>query len=122
MFLPTIQDFAFVLILLCFDRSEYITIVSIMICMMAWDFVIGVLFGIVVSCEHCLWNSERGWNANMSLNFHGFFFMIQNSQMWSIHAIHTGDTTMSAIHRPSLQQAYIQEVSKQTTILCLHGV
>ena len=36
-----------------FDRSEYITIVSIMICMTAWDFVIGVLFGIVVSCKHC---------------------------------------------------------------------
>lgn len=32
-------------------RSEYITIVSIMICMTIWDFVIGVLFGIVVSCE-----------------------------------------------------------------------
>ena len=39
---------------LYFNRSEYITIVSIMICMTAWDFVIGVLFGIVVSCEHCL--------------------------------------------------------------------
>ena len=44
---------SFVLILLHFIRSEYITIVSIMICMTAWDFVIGVLFGIVVSCEHC---------------------------------------------------------------------
>lgn len=33
------------------DRSEYITIVSIMVCMTVWDFVIGVLFGIVVSCE-----------------------------------------------------------------------
>ena len=44
----------FVLKLLYFIRSEYITIVSIMICMTAWDFVIGVLFGIVVSCEHCL--------------------------------------------------------------------
>ena len=34
-------------------RSEYVTIVSIMVCMTAWDFVIGVLFGIVVSCKHC---------------------------------------------------------------------
>lgn len=33
------------------NRSEYITIASIMICMTIWDFVIGVLFGIVVSCE-----------------------------------------------------------------------
>ena len=33
------------------SRTEYITIVSIMICMTLWDFVVGVLFGIVVSCE-----------------------------------------------------------------------
>jgi SulP family sulfate permease len=45
--------FCFVLMFLYFNRSEYITILSIMICMTAWDFVIGVLFGIVVSCEYC---------------------------------------------------------------------
>jgi sulfate permease, SulP family len=33
---------------------EYITIVSIMVTMTAWDFVIGVLFGIVVSCKDVL--------------------------------------------------------------------
>lgn len=33
-------------------RSEYITIASIMICMTVWDFVIGVLFGIIVSCVY----------------------------------------------------------------------
>lgn len=32
-------------------RMEYITIISIMVTMTVWDFVIGVLFGIVVSCE-----------------------------------------------------------------------
>ena len=31
--------------------SEYITIVSIMVFMTVWDFVIGVLFGIIVCCE-----------------------------------------------------------------------
>lgn len=30
---------------------EYITIISIIVTMTAWDFVIGVLFGIVVSCK-----------------------------------------------------------------------
>jgi SulP family sulfate permease len=30
--------------------SEYITIVSIIVTMTVWDFVIGVLFGIVVCC------------------------------------------------------------------------
>lgn len=33
------------------SRSEYITIVSIMVCMTVWDFVIGVLFGIIISCK-----------------------------------------------------------------------
>ena len=33
------------------SKSEYLTIASIMVCMTLWDFVIGVLFGIVVCCE-----------------------------------------------------------------------
>ncbi|KAJ7471937.1 sulfate transporter family-domain-containing protein [Mycena latifolia] len=82
------------------SRSEYITIVSIMVCMTVWDFVIGVLFGIVVSC---------------------FFFVVQNSQRRSIRALHTGETAMSTVRRPSSQRAYIREVSKQTTILRLQG-
>ena len=32
------------------SRSEYLTIISIMVCMTLWDFVIGVLFGIVICC------------------------------------------------------------------------
>ncbi|KAJ7747683.1 sulfate transporter family-domain-containing protein [Mycena maculata] len=82
------------------SRSEYITIVSIMICMTVWDFVIGVLFGIVVSC---------------------FFFVVQNSQRASIRALHTGETAISTVRRPSSQREYIREVSKQTTILRLQG-
>ena len=33
------------------NRLEYLTIVSIMITMTVWDFVFGVLFGIIASCE-----------------------------------------------------------------------
>jgi SulP family sulfate permease len=33
------------------NRLEYLTIVSIMIAMTVWDFVFGVLFGIIASCE-----------------------------------------------------------------------
>ncbi|KAF8966080.1 sulfate transporter family-domain-containing protein [Flammula alnicola] len=79
---------------------EYITIVSIMVCMTVWDFVIGVLFGIIVCC---------------------FFFVVQNSQLRSIRAMYTGDLAMSAVRRPSQQRAYIREVSQQTTILRLQG-
>jgi MFS superfamily sulfate permease-like transporter len=36
------------------SKPEFITIASIMVAMTVWDFVIGVIFGIVVSCEHLL--------------------------------------------------------------------
>jgi hypothetical protein len=64
----------------------------------------------------------RKKNVNRSSDSQGFFFVVQNSQLRSIRAIHTGDMTMSAVRRPSLQRAYIREVSKQTTILRLQGV
>ncbi|KZT04035.1 uncharacterized protein LAESUDRAFT_658528 [Laetiporus sulphureus 93-53] len=82
------------------SRTEYITIASIMVCMTVWDFVIGVLFGIIVSC---------------------FFFVIQSSQRRSIRTLYTGQTVMSTVRRPGAHRAYIREVSKQTTILRLQG-
>lgn len=33
------------------NRLEYLTIASIMVAMTVWDFVFGVLFGIIASCE-----------------------------------------------------------------------
>lgn len=82
------------------DRTEYITILSIIVCMTVWDFVVGVLFGIVMCC---------------------FFFVVQNSRRRSIRALHSGSAAMSTVRRPSLQRAYLREVSKQTTILRLQG-
>ncbi|OSC98639.1 hypothetical protein PYCCODRAFT_1374821 [Trametes coccinea BRFM310] len=82
------------------SNSEYITIASIMICMTVWDFVTGVLFGIVVSC---------------------IFFVVQSSQRRSIRALHTGDSVMSTVRRPGAHRAYLRDVSKQTTIVRLQG-
>ncbi|TFY58018.1 hypothetical protein EVG20_g8313 [Dentipellis fragilis] len=82
------------------NRSEYITIISIMIVMTVWDFVIGVLFGIIVS---------------------SLFFVVQSSQRQSIRAIHSGETVMSTVRRPSAHRAYIREASKQTTVIRLQG-
>ncbi|KAG1772473.1 sulfate transporter family-domain-containing protein [Suillus placidus] len=82
------------------SRMEYITIVSIMVTMTAWDFVIGVLFGIIVSC---------------------FFFVVQNSQRRSIRACYAGESAISTVRRPAAHRAYIREVSKQTRVLRLQG-
>ncbi|KAH0580530.1 hypothetical protein H2248_002023 [Termitomyces sp. 'cryptogamus'] len=81
-------------------RTEYITIVGIVVVMTVWDFVTGVLCGIIASC---------------------FFFVVQNSQRRCIRSLHTGETAMSTVRRPSIQRAYLREVSKQTTILKLQG-
>lgn len=80
--------------------TEYITIISIMLAMTIWDFVTGVLFGIIVCCV---------------------FFVAQNSQRRSVRTIHTGDASMSTVRRPGSQRAYLREVCKQTTVLRLQG-
>lgn len=88
--------------------------------MTAWDFVIGVLFGIIVCCKKNKYAIILNQTSHGTV-MPGFFFVIQNSQLPSIRAVYTGDLAMSAVRRPSLQRAYIGEVSKQTTILRLQG-
>ena len=83
------------------STSEYITIIAIMLCMSLYDFVIGVLFGIVLAC---------------------FFFVVQNSKRRCIRALYYGDTSMSTVRRPSVHREYIREVACQTAILRLQGM
>jgi hypothetical protein len=54
------------------SKPEYITIASIMVAMTVWDFVIGVLFGIVVSCEHIPRSFPRA-KTHASLNINRLF-------------------------------------------------
>ena len=51
----------------------------------------------------------------------GLFFVVQNSQRRSIRVMHTGETTLSTVRRPSAHRAYLREVSRQTTVLHLQG-
>ncbi|KAF8597296.1 hypothetical protein BDV93DRAFT_596956 [Ceratobasidium sp. AG-I] len=84
------------------STSEYITIIAIMLCMSLYDFVIGVLFGIILAC---------------------FFFVVQNSKRQCIRALYYGDTAMSTVRRPSAHRQYIREVAcQQTAILRLQGM
>jgi MFS superfamily sulfate permease-like transporter len=50
------------------NKLEYLTIVSIMITMTVWDFVFGVLFGIVASCE-LIWKLDGTWTSSDFLRF-----------------------------------------------------
>lgn len=83
------------------STSEYITIIAITLCMSLYDFVIGVLFGIILAC---------------------FFFVVQNSKRKCIRALYYGDTAMSTVRRPSAHRQYIREVACQTAILRLQGM
>lgn len=102
-----------------YHRSEYITIASIIVVMTVWDFVVGVLFGIVVSCKKFIYTYLLHLLTHYSI---GFFFVVQNSQRRSIRAIHTGETAMSTVRRPGAHRAYIREVSRQTMIVRLQGI
>ena len=88
-----------------------------MICMTVWDFVIGVIFGIVISCKL----GRRIYSIPLTSLFLGFFFVVQSSQRQSIRVMHTGETVMSTVRRPSAHRAYIREVSRQTAIMRLQG-
>lgn len=68
--------------------------------MTLWDFVIGVLLGIIIS---------------------SIFFVIQASRHNSIRSITSGSAALSSVRRPSAHRAYLREACKQTTILRLQG-
>ncbi|KAF9505966.1 hypothetical protein BS47DRAFT_1378186 [Hydnum rufescens UP504] len=74
------------------SRSEYITILGIMFCMTLYDFVSGVIFGLVLA---------------------SVFFVIQNSRRHSIRNNFSGAAALSRVRRP--------KVGTQTRIICLQG-
>jgi SulP family sulfate permease len=88
-----------------------------MVCMTAFDFVIGVLFGIVLACK----DLTLVWTVTVDIHPipTGFFFVVQNSRTRSIRAVYTGDTAISTVRRPSAHRAYLQEVGRQTVIMKL---
>jgi len=102
------------------SRPEYVTIASIMVAMTVWDFVVGVLFGIVISCKQ-LHGSFLRIMLTAASSSTGLFFVVQNSQRRSIRVMHTGEKTLSTVRRPSAHRAYLREVSQQTTVLHLQG-
>jgi SulP family sulfate permease len=82
------------------SASEQATIAAIMVVMTGWDFVAGVLFGIVVSCV---------------------FFVVQNSRRKAVRAVYTGDRAVSTVRRPSAHREYLRDVGRQTVVLRLQG-
>jgi len=66
----------------------------------AYDFVIGILFGIVLACVT---------------------FVIQTSRKSAIRAIYTGETARSTVRRHPFQQRFLKEVGSQIYVFKLAG-
>ncbi|ANB15786.1 hypothetical protein AWJ20_3430 [Sugiyamaella lignohabitans] len=82
------------------NRFEYFTIVTIVLTMGVWDFVYGILIGIVLACVS---------------------FVIQASQTSSVKGSFTGVVARSTVRRHFMQQKFLSEVGDQIYVLKLSG-
>lgn len=82
------------------NSQEYLTIIAIIFSMAAWDFVFGILVGIILST---------------------FFFVIQASRKTPIRAIFSGSIAKSTVRRHYFQQKFLKQVAKQIYVCKLGG-
>ncbi|KAF8244954.1 hypothetical protein K440DRAFT_557552 [Wilcoxina mikolae CBS 423.85] len=82
------------------SKLEYLTICAIVVTMGAWDFVIGILVGVLLAC--------------VSL-------VVQTSRKTPIRATYSGTVARSTVRRNPTQQRFLREVGSQIEILKLAG-
>lgn len=82
------------------SKFEYSTIVIIVLTMGVWDFVYGIIIGIILACVS---------------------FVIQASQVSAIKATYTGAVARSTVRRPIMQQKFLRQVGQQIYVLKLTG-
>ncbi|KAK5069587.1 hypothetical protein LTR64_008268 [Lithohypha guttulata] len=81
-------------------KLEYATIWIIVITMGIWDFVAGILVGIVLA----------------ALNF-----VVQTSQRTAIRAEYSGEIAQSTVRRPPVQRKFLHEAGQQLFVIKLAG-
>jgi SulP family sulfate permease len=79
---------------------EYLTILAIIFSMAAWDFVFGILVGIILST---------------------FFFVVQASRKTAIRATFSGSVAKSTVRRHPFQQKFLKQVARQIYVCKLSG-
>lgn len=79
---------------------EYATIIIIVVTMGAWDFVVGILVGIILALLD---------------------FVVQTSQTSAIRATHSGQIANSTVRRPNLQHKFLREAGQQIFVMKLGG-
>ena len=81
-------------------KLEYATIVIIVVTMGAWDFVTGILVGIVLAA---------------------LSFVLQTSRRTAIRATYSGDIAKSLVRRPPVQLKFLREAAQQIFLIKLSG-
>ncbi|KAI4287656.1 MAG: hypothetical protein L6R35_003082 [Caloplaca aegaea] len=81
-------------------RLEYLTILVIVVIMGAWDFVVGILAGIVLACVS---------------------FVLQTSRVSAVRNSLPGSIAASTVRRHPLQNRFLQDAGKQIYVMKLAG-
>jgi len=82
------------------QKLEYATILIIVVTMGVWDFVAGILIGIILA----------------ALNF-----VVQTSRRTAIRAEYSGGVAQSTVRRPPVQRKFLKETGQQTFVIKLAG-
>lgn len=81
-------------------RLEYATILTIVVTMGVWDFVAGILVGIILAA---------------------LSFVVQTSRRTAIRAEYSGQIAQSTVRRPPVQRRYLRETGQQIFVMKLAG-
>jgi SulP family sulfate permease len=82
------------------NSGEYVTIWIIIFVMTYYDFVVGIITGIIVAC---------------------LFFVIQTSRRRTVRAVLDGSIARSTVRRHTTQRQFLDEVGQQTQVVKLQG-
>lgn len=81
-------------------KLEYLTIVAIVLVMGVYDFVVGILVGIVLACVS---------------------YVVQSSRVPAVRATYSGEVAESTVRRPRADRRYLNKVRGQIRVLKLSG-
>jgi SulP family sulfate permease len=81
-------------------KLEYLTIVAIVLVMGVYDFVVGILVGIVLACVS---------------------YVVQSSRVPAVRATYSGEVAESTVRRPRADRRYLNKVRGQIRVIKLSG-
>jgi SulP family sulfate permease len=81
-------------------KLEYLTIIAIVLIMGVYDFVVGIITGIVLAC---------------------LSYVVQSSRTPAVRATYSGEIAESTVRRPRADRRYLDQVRSQIRVIKLSG-